>query len=145
VVETDGAGVLYNRGFSIDAGIAGPIWTIAGASMEFDPDTLNLRSRGRYVAVTIEGENNRATEINDATLALTVDGAAGNVPELLHTLAETVDADGDNNVDLKLKFDRPALIALLDRISGSTAIVRASWLYNDGTEGSAAVQVRVIR
>lgn len=142
-LPTDGAGVLYNKGFTLEDGLVGRIWTIAGASMEFDPESLNLRSRGRFVAATIEVENQRAADINAATIALSVDGATGAVPMLLHP--ELVDADGDQNVDLKVKFDRPALIELLNQTTGGAAIVRATWRYTDGAPGEASAQIRVIR
>jgi hypothetical protein len=143
-LPTDGAGVLYNAGFSFDEGIVGRIWTIAGASMEFGPDLLNLRSGGKWVTARIEVENNRAAEINTSSLRLSVDGASGSVPAVNHPI-QLADADGDNNLDLKVKFDRTALAALLNQTSGSTAIVRASWLYTDGTEGTASTQIRLIR
>lgn len=144
-LPVDGSGVLYNRGFTFEEGLVGREWTIAGASMEIAPATLNLKSRGRFVTVIIEGENNRAAEIALTGLRLSVDGAAGAVAASAHPSAELIDHDGDASVDLKVKFDRAALVALLGQTEGETAIVRASWLYGDGTEGTASAQARITR
>ncbi len=55
------------------------------------------------------------------------------------------DVDGDPNIDLQVKFDQTALATLLNRTEGGTAIVRATWVYPDGTEGAASAQLDVIR
>ncbi|MBX3278958.1 MAG: hypothetical protein KF868_13215 [Acidobacteria bacterium] len=55
------------------------------------------------------------------------------------------DFDGDNNLDLRVKFSREALAALLDQTIGQEAVVRLNWLYTNGGEGSASAQVRIIR
>ena len=144
-LPADGSGVLYNAGFTLESGIVGRTWTIAGASMDIAPERLNLASRGRFVTVRVEAENNHAADIDVATLSLSVDGVAGAVPVSAHPAPGLVNFDGDLNIDLEAKFDRGALIDLLGQTSGPTAIVRASWQYVDGTGGTAAAQVKVKR
>ncbi len=141
----DGAGVLYNAGFTLEDGIVGRIWTIAGASMDVAPETLNLGSGGRFVTVRIEAENERAAAIDLTTLTLSVDGATGAVPASEHPAPALLNFDGDLNVDLEVRFDRAALIGLLGQTSGPAAIVRASWQYTDGGDGTASAQIRVRR
>ena len=144
-LPADGSGVLYNRGFTLEEGLVGRIWTIAGASMAFDPGALNLRGRGNFVTATIEAENNRAALIDTSSLTLSVDGAHGSLPIFQPALADLADADGDNNLDLRVKFDRAGLTALLAQTNDPTAIVRASWLFYDGTAGSASAVIRIMR
>ncbi|HKF54906.1 MAG TPA: hypothetical protein VKJ45_05670 [Blastocatellia bacterium] len=52
----------------------GPTITVAGATVDFEPGTLNLRSNGRFVEATIEVENRGAATINVASLMLQVGG-----------------------------------------------------------------------
>lgn len=141
----DGSGVLYNAGFTLEDGLVGRTWTIAGASMDVAPERLNLGSSGRFVTVRIEAENNHAATIDVATLSLSVDGAIGAVPGSAHPAPRLLQFDGDLNIDLEAKFDRGDLIALLGQTSGPTAIVRASWQYGDGTAGTSSAQVKVKR
>jgi hypothetical protein len=144
-LPVDGSAVLYNAGFTFEDGLVGRVWTIAGASMQIDPPRLNLRGPGRLVTVRIEAENQRAADIDLRTLVLSVDGVAGAVPAAAHPRPKLLDFDGDPNVDLEVKFDRVALARLLRQAQGATTMVRASWIYTDGTDGTASAQVRVKR
>lgn len=144
-LPADGAGVLYNRAFTMESGLAGRVWTIAGASMEFEPGAFNMRSRGRFVTATIEVENNDAELIDPSSVRLSVEGANGTLAALFHPPAELGDFDGDNNLNLRVKFSREDLAALLDHITGQEAVVRLNWLYGNGAEGSASAQIRIIR
>ena len=138
----DGSAVLYNPAYSLESGFAGRIWTLDGASMEVVPGSINVRAQGRFLTVPVEVANNGAARINVTTLAISVDGIAGSVP-VSETRLE--DIDGDLNLDLVARLDRQALITLLQRTSGRTAILRTTWQFFDGEEGQASAQVRVIR
>jgi hypothetical protein len=143
VLPFDGSGVLYDPLFTTEAGDFEARLTLSGASMEFDPEKLNLKSSGEVVTVTLEADNGRAVTINVATLTLSVDGVAGVLAPLSPPAPLLVDADLDGNVDLRVKFDRAALIALVQQAGRSSPIVRTKWLYLDGTEGEAAEQIVV--
>jgi hypothetical protein len=144
-LPTDGAGVLYNAGFNFDDGIVGRTWTIAGASLEIDPNELKLKQHGGFVKALIECENQRAAEINPATVSISIEGVAGSVPFSIHPPPKLKDADGDNNLDLILKVNDAALNLLLSQTSADSAVVRATWQFNDGTPGEASAVVRIIK
>jgi hypothetical protein len=69
-------------------------------------------------------------------------GVAGAVPASATRLE---DVDGDLNLDLVARFDRPALQALLGQTPDPTVILRATWLFLDDEAGQAWAQVRIIR
>jgi hypothetical protein len=89
------------------------------AVAELSPETLNRRSRGNYVTAHIEPVAGlSATQIDPATVGLVLDGRT-----LLWAepgLAEIDDYDGNGIPDLTVKFDRQAVLAVVD--SGSVEI-----------------------
>ena len=93
-----------------------PASTVA-AEIDFDPDTLNLESKGRWVTVYIElpaGYDPRdidpaSVRLND-TLAPVLDPKYGFVSG---TSGYITDHDGDGMQERMVKFDRAAVIALL--------------------------------
>jgi hypothetical protein len=119
-------------------------WTAA-----FEPNTLNLRSRGTTVSMGVEGTTVRLlVPVAAAHVALSVAGGAP-VPALDHPAsAATADADGDGVPELQLKFDRGALIDALragiaiGAIDPSSA-VRVTLLVNG--QPSAWDTVRIVR
>jgi hypothetical protein len=143
VLPFDGTGVRYDPLFTTDVGDFEPRVTLSGALIEFDPEKLNVKSSGEVVTVTIEADNGRAAAINIATLTLSVDGVAGSLPPLSTPAPLLGDADADGNADLKVKFSRPELIPLVLQAAMSSPIVRAKWLYLDGSEGEASEQISV--
>lgn len=79
------------------------------AAVDIDPDTLNLKSEGKFVTVYIElPEDFDASEIDLFSLELN-----GLIPPLPKPIA-IGDYDSDGTNDLMVKFDRQELIALLE-------------------------------
>jgi len=144
-LAADGSGIIYNKNFNFDDGIVGRLWTVAGATLVLDAETLSPRGPSRWLRARIEAENQRAAEIDLATLTLSVDGARGALPGGPRPAARLADFDGDTNVELEVPFQSAVLNGLLRQVQGETAIVRASWLYTDGTEGTASAAVGVER
>ena len=141
----DGSGIIYNRAFNFADGIVGRLWTVAGATMVLDAETLSPRGPSRWLHARIEAENQRAAEIDLATLTLSVEGARGAMPGGPRPAARLADFDGDTNVELEVSFQSAVLNGLLRQVQGDTATVRASWRYQDGTEGTASAEVTVLR
>ena len=81
---------------------------IIPATMGFDPNTLNLRSRGKYVTAYIE----LPTGYDVAQIDVSSISLNGTVPALTKP-TEIGDYDKDGIPDLMVKFDRSAVIALL--------------------------------
>jgi len=74
------------------------------ATIDFDPDTLNLKDKGKYVTVYIElppGYN--VSQIDISSIRLN-----GTVPALTKP-TKIGDYDKDNVADLMVKFDRAAV------------------------------------
>lgn len=113
------------------------------ASIDIDPDTLNLRSNGRWVTAYIElPEGYTVADINVSTVLLN-----GTIPAEL-TPTAIGDYDGNGVPDLMVKFDRAQVIQyILDhtsiegRFSTVTLTMRGS--LNDGIlfEGSDTIRV----
>ncbi len=101
------------------------------ATVDFDPDTLNPRSRGRWVTVYIElppghdpGDVDAATVRMNDFLSPVLDPRHGFVRDPAGYL---VDHDGDGLAERMVKFDRADVFALLPpgthriRITGKLA------------------------
>ena len=106
------------------------------ATVDFDPDTLNKESKGKWVTVYTElpaGYN--VTHINVSTMLLNE-----TVPAELHP-TEIGDYDSDGIPDLMVKFDRQAIIDILP-VGDAVNITITGELY-DGTpfEGSDVIRV----
>lgn len=78
------------------------------ATVDFDPDTLNLRSKGRFVTVYIElPPGYDVSQIDVSSIMLN-----GTVPALVKP-TQVGDCDGDGVPDLMVKFDRAAVQGIL--------------------------------
>jgi len=115
---------IYNRALSAceinqhyQNGLDGLGYDVVQATVDIDPDTLNLGSKGKMVTAFIElPECYNLTEIDISTVYL-----EGSVPAELHPTG-VGDYDDDNIPDLMLKFDRQALIEYLDGSTGETML-----------------------
>lgn len=117
---------------------------IIPATIDFDPDTLNPKSSGKYVTVYIElPEGYDVNDIDINTIELTY-GVGGVFAEVTPT--EIGDHDENGVPDLMVKFDRQDVIAILEpgeeieiTISGE------SWEYsNNGFEFEGRIDIRVL-
>lgn len=111
--------------------------TIIPATVDFHPDTLNKKSKGKWVTVYTElpaGYN--VTDINISTMMLNE-----TVPAELHP-TEIGDYDSDGIPDLMVKFDRQAVIDILP--VGDVANVTVTGKLYDGTPFEGTDMIRVI-
>ena len=103
------------------------------ATVDFKPDVLNLKSKGKLVTVYIEfPEGYNIEDIDVSTVLLTSD--YGNVQAESHP-TEVGDYDKDGIPDLMVKFSRSAVQATLSL--GSQTITVAgdgSWFSFQGTD-----------
>ncbi|HEY0788177.1 MAG TPA: hypothetical protein VGE86_05995, partial [Thermoanaerobaculia bacterium] len=142
IALTRSGAALYDPGFTLAAGGSGTTFTIAGATVDLDPDTLNLWSSGRYVTATIEVENGGAASIDPGTLALR--WADMSVPSSLAFPPRIGDADGDGQADVLAKFDRDAVEAMLGGVPSGATTLKVTWLFTDGSPGSATGVIRLL-
>jgi hypothetical protein len=85
------------------------LWGVIGATIDIDPNTLNLKSKGKFVTAYIElpsGYDVNLIDINSILLN-------GSVPVEL-TPTEVGDYDMDSVSDLMVKFDRAAAQGILE-------------------------------
>ena len=120
-----------------------PISLVIEATIDIDPDVLNLRSHGRWVTCYIElPEGYDPADIDVATVQLVYEGNAIPAESWPTTVG---DYDGDGIPDRMVKVDRQELVALLRRLVDPPAdveLVATGELY-DGTafEGSDIIRV----
>jgi len=120
------------------------------ASIDLDPDTLNLASKGRYVTCyielpldysvdKIEGSTVALSEADTSILACQF-AQCNTVSE--GTESNTSDRDGDGFCEYMVKFDRAAVQAALAGKDGSTTLTVTGQL-NDGLafQGTDTIQV----
>ncbi|MFW9835649.1 MAG: hypothetical protein ACFFEK_16720, partial [Candidatus Thorarchaeota archaeon] len=107
--------------------------------IDFDPDTLNLQSKGSWVTVYIEfppGENHDISDIDLSTISLN-----GIVFADTHWF-EIGDHDLNGIQDLMVKFDRSLVQGLLEVGEGVTITING--LLIDGTPFGGTDIIRVI-
>ncbi|MBA7481686.1 hypothetical protein ES707_17160 [subsurface metagenome] len=158
-LDWDGLGdteLPYNSGGGIYPGIYSPFkqggdyrplvepsGPVGGPEMTVDvnPGTLNLRSKGRWITCYIElSEGYDVGEIDVSSILLNGTVAAEEAP------VEVGDYDGDGVEDLMVKFDRGEVVEGLDWDWGVTYsdVLVITLDLNDGTdvEGSDTVKVK---
>jgi hypothetical protein len=143
MLPAEGLGLYYDAGFTMTGGPSGQILTIAGATMRLDPQTLNLKSNGKYVTAVIEVANDFAAQIDPATLAL--EFGAASVALSSKFTPQLGDTDGDGIADLTAKFDRAAVSAMLADQPVGPVSLQASWAYTDQSGGSASAQIKITK
>lgn len=114
-----------------------PIFSPLPAIVDIDPDTLNLKDKGKWITAYIEvPDGYDVADINVGTVTL-----EGTIPAEAHP-TEVGDYDDDGITDLMVKFDRSALIEYLDATTGEVTLTVSGEL-NDGTpfEGSDTITV----
>jgi hypothetical protein len=111
-------------------------------TIDFDPDTLNLKGKGEWVTVYIElPEGYNVTDVDVSTIRLNE-----TIPAELEPTA-IGDYDNDTIPDLMVKFNRTAVSEFIFSKGikyGNVTLTITGWL-NDGTifEGSDVIKVRM--
>ncbi|MHA2003126.1 MAG: hypothetical protein ACW960_03370 [Candidatus Thorarchaeota archaeon] len=109
------------------------------SDVDFDPNTLNLESKGKWVTVYIElpvEDEYTAEAIDVSTLLLN-----GQIPAELKPYA-IGDYDADGIIDLMVKFDRSAVQAILE--VGEEVTVTITGTLSDGSQFEGHDIIRVI-
>jgi hypothetical protein len=105
--------------------------------IDIDPDTLNLKSKGRWITCYIEPQDGRdPAKINISTIILN-----GSVPAELHP-ATVGDYDNDSLPDLMVKFNRSDVQKIVS--VGENITLYVEGYYNDGTYFKGYDIIRVI-
>ncbi len=123
------------------------------ATIDFDPDTLNLNSGGKWVTVYIEmaegpqGQVYDVAEIDASTILLNGEIAPVLDPRYGFVKSEEsyiMDHDGDGILERMVKFDRAAVQEILSVGDEVTITITGKVSYNEGLahfEGSDIVRV----
>ena len=121
----------------VEVALSGSAMQIALVTVDFDPDTLNLKSKGKVVTVYIElPEGYDVDDIDISTVMLN-----GIVPALAHP-TDVGDYDSDGVPDLMVKFDRSDVQDVLE--PGNEVEVTVSGQLTDGTTFEGTDTIRVI-
>jgi len=125
-----------------------PVSPVINATVEVNPQTLNLRSRGKWITAYIElSEGNSVQDINISTILLN-----DTIPAELKP-AVTGDYDEDGILDLMVKFDRREVILhILSNIDMTesfgrrfmTATLTITGMLDDGTSFQATDTIKII-
>ncbi|GAH61654.1 unnamed protein product, partial [marine sediment metagenome] len=121
--DTEGT-LHYMSEVSTDRGVTWPIWADMNfmirasvtpvsipATVDIDPDTLNLKSNGQWITAYIELPGYDVNDIDMASIMLTTDFDEGFTKEVdLEAPIAFGDYDEDGIPDLMVKFDRAALV-----------------------------------
>ena len=110
------------------------------ALVDVVPETLNLKSHGRFVTLFIGLPGRNPSEIDPSSVRLSIEGL-GSLPPVACSKAKG-DHDADGTVDLMLKFSRADVIALAPVGESVSFLVEGALL--DATPFAGADQVRVI-
>ncbi len=113
------------------------------ADIDIDPDTLNLKSKGRWITTYIElPDGYNVSDINVATINISdINGQTVDIPAQSHP-TEIGDHDNDSVPDLMVKFDR---LTVEDNLSPGNATITISGKFYDGTEFEGSDTIRVIK
>ena len=106
-------------------------------TIDIDPDTLNLKSKGKWITCYIElPDGYDVTKINISTILLNDTTPAEGHP------TDIGDYDNDDVPDLMVKFDRQDVIAILE--PGDNVEIKITGELNDGTHFEGIDYIRVI-
>ena len=104
------------------------------ANLDFKPDTVKLKSKGRWIATYIElPEDYSVSDIDISTVELN-----GEIPAELHP-TEIGDYDNDGVPDLMVKFSRQDLIAILS--AGEAILTITGEVNGTSFEGTDTIRV----
>lgn len=117
---------------------------VVPATIDFDPDTLNPKSQGKYVTVYIElPEEYDVNDIDISTIELTYGVGSVSAED---TPTEIGDHDENGIPDLMVKFDRQDVVAILAPGEEIEITVSGeSWDYsNNGFQFEGRIDIRVL-
>ena len=124
--------------FQAQVGVWGPI----PATVDIDPDTLNPASQGNFVTAYIElPEGHEVAEIDVSTVLLEVEDVDGSSVPAEPAPTEVGDHDADGIADRMVKFNRQALVALLDGRTGDITFRVRGEVSGSPFEGTDTIQV----
>jgi uncharacterized delta-60 repeat protein len=112
------------------------------ASVDIEPDTLNLKSKGKWITCYIELSDGYSVEDIDVVALMQLNRAPIDSPLATVGPSEVGDHDDDGIPDLMVKFDRQELIPFLE--AGDAELTVAGEL-GDGTPFEGSDTIRVIR
>jgi hypothetical protein len=147
-VDSDGDGV-FEHTFTSDSELNHDEFVLQTETIiDFDPDTLNLGSKGRWVTAYIEfPEGYDVADVNVSRILLN-----GTVPVDLAAPTTIGDYDGDGVPDLMVKFDRQAVIdyikanvdvtELYEKRFMNITLTITGYLYN-GTPFQANIKIKI--
>jgi len=114
-----------------------PIPSVISAEVNIEPDTLNLKSKGKWITAHIElPEGQDVADIDVSTLLLNDSVQAEGKPNSIG------DYDDDGILDLMVKFNRDAIGSLLE--VGDEAEITISGELNDGPQFEGKDTIKVI-
>lgn len=97
------------------------VTSVLSLTLDVDPDTLNTRSHGRWITAYIElPEGYNVSDIDLSSVLLNGSISAEFKP------SEVGDHDNDGTLDLMAKFDRGALLELIENVTGDRIILNVS-------------------
>jgi DNA-binding beta-propeller fold protein YncE len=154
-IAIDPYGNVYITGYSMYNDTGADIITIKYASgqapeptLDIDPDTLNLRSRGRWITAYIElYDGGDVRDINVDTLLLNETIPAGRWPTAIG------DYDEDGILDLMVKFNRSDVQRYIEGLNippggagrfGYEVTLTLKGTFNDGTSFECSDTIRVL-
>lgn len=105
-------------------------------SIDIDPDTLNLKSKGQWITAYIE--LNEYYDVNDIDISSIL--LENCIPAELHP-SEIGDYDNDGNPDLMVKFDRAEVEDILTVGESVTITVTGTLFDGNPFEGSDTIRV----
>jgi hypothetical protein len=135
---------IYNRALSpeeiqqhYENGLSGWGYCEVAVTIDFDPDTLNLKSNGEWITAYIELlEGYDVADIDVSTILL-----EDEIPAEAHP-TEIGDHDNDGIDDLMVKFGRSAVQEILDE--GEEVEITVTGELTDGTQFEGSDTIRVI-
>lgn len=113
-----------------------PLWHFIKATIDIDPDTLNLKSKGKWITVYIElPDGFDILNIDTSTVLLNDTVQAEKKP------VEIADNNGNGIPDLMVKFNRNAVRELLEGESGYVELKLTGKVESTPFEGSDTIRV----
>ncbi len=114
-----------------------PLWHFIKATINIAPDTLNLKSKGKWITVYIElPDGFDIANIDTSTVLLNNTVQAEKKPVKID------DNNGNGILDLMIKFNRNAVQELLEGESGYVELKLTGKVESTPFEGSYKIKVR---